>query len=42
MDKIGMIPYIVFIDSEHKIFDKCLVGSDLRKVISDLTKKNRK
>ena len=36
------LPYTVLIDGENKIVAKGLLGDDLRKAVSDLTKKNRK
>ena len=36
------LPYTVLIDDEGKIVAKGLLGDDLRKAVSDLTKKNKK
>ena len=36
------LPYTVLIDDEGKIVAKGLLGDDLRKAVSELTKKNRK
>ena len=36
------LPYTVLIDGENKIVAKGLLGNDLRKAVSDLTKKKRK
>ncbi len=36
------LPYTVLIDGENKIVAKGLLGDDLRKAVSDLTKKKRK
>ena len=38
----GTLPYTVLIDDEGNIVAKGLLGDDLRKAVSDLTKKNRK
>lgn len=36
------LPYTVLIDGENKIVAKGLLGADLRKAVSDLTKKNKR
>ena len=38
----GVLPYTVLIDAEGNIAAKGLLGAELRKTISDLTKKNKK